>query len=457
MQLYQHQESTANFWTEVPKAFNTSDAGTGKTIATLEGYRRTFKGRMLVLAPLSILEASWGQDIRTYMPGFTYAISHGTPKKRKAAFDSGADIIITNHDAVKWITKDMSLLLGFTHLCVDEFPAFKNRTSQRSVALGQLVDEFENIVFLSGTPNSNTVLDLWYPAKLLDGGKRLGNKFWAFRDQVCTAQQIGPDPKHRRWDDRPEAIDIVTDLLRDITIRFTLEDCIDMPERVVTDRVLVPPPWLLKQYWELESTSALQSASGTMTAVHASARLKKMLQLLSGAVYDGDGVPVQVHAERYELVMDLVAEREQCVIAFNWQHELQNLKHTAEKYGFSYGEIHGGIPARERAGIVSRFQDGDIRILICHPQSAAHGLTLTAGTTTIWCSPTYNAEHYSQFNSRIYRAGQKRRTETIRIAYRDTAEIEVYERLDNKVTRMEDLLELFATFSDNHNQRKKTA
>ena len=46
-----------------------------------------------------------------------------------------------------------------------------------------------------------------------------------------------------------------------------------------------------------------------------------------------------------------------------------------------------------------------------------------AGTTTIWCSPTYNAEHYSQFNSRIYRAGQQRRTETIRIAYRDTAEI----------------------------------
>jgi SNF2 family DNA or RNA helicase len=156
-------------------------------------------------------------------------------------------------------------------------------------------------------------------------------------------------------------------------------------------------------------------------------------------------------------VMELVAEREQCVIAFNWQHELANLKQYADKYGFSYGEIHGGIPARERAGIVSRFQDGDLRILICHPQSAAHGLTLTAGTTTIWCSPTYNAEHYSQFNSRIYRAGQKRRTETIRIAYRDTAEMEVYERLDNKVTRMEDLLELFATFSDNHNQRKKTA
>ena len=85
--------------------------------------------------------------------------------------------------------------------------------------------------------------------------------------------------------------------------------------------------------------------------------------------------------------------------------------------------------------------------MICHPQSASHGLTLTAGTTTIWASPTYNAEHFSQLNARIYRAGQKRRTETIMIAYADTAEIEVYDRLDTKMTRMEDLLELFSAFT----------
>jgi hypothetical protein len=72
---------------------------------------------------------------------------------------------------------------------------------------------------------------------------------------------------------------------------------------------------------------------------------------------------------------------------------------------------------------------------------------LTAGTTTIWASPTYNAEHFSQLNARIYRAGQKRRTETIMIAYADTAEIEVYDRLDTKMTRMEDLLELFSAFT----------
>ncbi len=50
----------------------------------------------------------------------------------------------------------------------------------------------------------------------------------------------------------------------------------------------------------------------------------------------------------------------------------------------------------------SDFQSGKIRALFAHPQSAGHGLTLTKGTTTIWTSPTYNAEHYKQFNHRIY-------------------------------------------------------
>jgi SNF2 family DNA or RNA helicase len=447
MKLYAHQEQTASFWAKTPKIFDNSDPGTGKTIAALEGYRRTQKGRMLVIAPLSILEASWKNDADNFLEGFSSAIAIAPHKRRMKAFASEADIVILNHDAVKWLVNNVEVLKGFTHLVVDEYTAFKNRTSQRSTALNQIIRYFTHISLLSGTPNSNTVLDLWHPAKLVDRGRRLGTKFWQFREQVCTPTQRGPDIAHMRWDDRPEANDIVTSLLKDITIRHELEACIDMPERVKTKRLLQPPRWLMQQYEQLERESVLHTNEGSITTVHASARLKKLLQLLSGAVYDEYGNPLQVHAERYQLIIDLVLEREQCVIAFNWRHELDNIKRLAESNGITYSEIHGGIPVKDRAFAVEQFQAGRSRIMICHPQSASHGLTLTAGTTTIWASPTYNAEHFSQLNARIYRAGQKRRTETIMIAYADTAEIEVYDRLDTKMTRMEDLLELFSAFT----------
>ena len=71
-------------------------------------------------------------------------------------------------------------------------------------------------------------------------------------------------------------------------------------------------------------------------------------------------------------------------------------------------------------------------MLFAHPQSAGHGLTLTKGTSAIWSSPTYNAEHFQQFNRRIHRAGQNLKTETILITARDTWEESVYEKLNTK-------------------------
>ena len=92
-----------------------------------------------------------------------------------------------------------------------------------------------------------------------------------------------------------------------------------------------------------------------------------------------------------------------------------------------------------------------IKVLFAHPQSAGHGLTLTKATTCIWCSPTYNAEHFQQFNRRIHRSGQTNKTETILIAARDTWEETVYEKLDGKLGKMENLLQVLNKL---HNQEE---
>ncbi len=447
MELFKHQREAAAHWVANPRSFNTSDPGTGKTIASLEGYKNSIKGRLLVLAPLSILQPSWGNDVDKFLKGFNYAIAHGTPKKRQAAFKSGADIVITNHDAVKWIVKDLSLLDGFSHLVVDEFTSFKNRTTQRGKALELIARSIEHVVMLSGTPNSNHITDIWFPALLLDKGERLGKNFFAFRDQVCTPLQVGPKPEMKQWIEKDGSREMVADMLKDITVRHKFEDCLDIPEHSVSTMTIDMPAQVIEQYEQLKEQSFLETENGEIDAIHAGAKVKKMLQLLSGAVYNHDGEIVKVHEDRYQLVMDLAGEREQCVIAFNWRHERKALCKWAEKYKFTYAFIDGSVASSRRTEIVDQFQQGKLKLIFAHPQSAGHGLTLTRGTTTIWCSPTYNAEHYQQFNRRIYRAGQTRKTETVRIAARGTAEESVYEKLDGKVERMDDLLDLFCNFT----------
>jgi SNF2 family DNA or RNA helicase len=81
--------------------------------------------------------------------------------------------------------------------------------------------------------------------------------------------------------------------------------------------------------------------------------------------------------------------------------------------------------------------------MFAHPRSAAHGLTLTRGTTTIWASPTYDLELYEQGSKRQHRMGQTQKTETITIVAPGTIDERAYDVMQTKNARMQNLLGLF--------------
>jgi SNF2 family DNA or RNA helicase len=444
IELYGHQDVTADFGFQKPRVFDMSDPGTGKTLAWIEAYHRRRKaapqavGRMLVVCPLSIMSSAWVDDIKKHGE-YSASIAHGRgPKDRIDAFRQDTDIVIINTDGVKWLKDNLELVSGFTDLIIDESTSFKNRTSQRSRAMLRVSTKFSRVACLTGTPNPNSVVDLWHQAFLLDHGKRLGDRFYSFRHDVQTPEEDSMG--FIKWVDKPGAGDFCADALRDITVRHKFEDCLDIPAHTKHVMRIDTPAYIFRAYKQMEKDSSVTTEDGTVNAVHASARVKKMLQILSGALYDEHGEVKRVHNERYELVMQLVAERDHSLVAFNWTHERQALCDLADKMGITYTVIDGKMSAKERTLSVEGYQSGDFQVAFCHPQSAAHGLTLTRGRTTIWTSPTYSSEQFVQFNRRIYRAGQDKKTETICIAAKGTREEDVYRILDGKLEQMTDLL-----------------
>jgi len=434
---YAHQQTTTDFIVDTKCCLITSDPGTGKTRAVLDAHV-VLGGRALVLAPLSILEAAWGEDISKFQPNIKYGIAYA--KNRKQIFeDTTNEMVITNFEAVNFLFKNTQYLKDFDTIIIDEFTAFKNRSAKRSKNLNKIISHFTNRIAMSGTPNSNTILDIWHPVYLIDNGERLGARFYSFRHQACTPKFNG---FANEWIDKPGIEETIADKLSDICIRFALTDCMDLPDKIVRTINTKLTPNVQKQYKTLAEDSVLYTKSGTVNAVHAAARVKKLLQLVTGAVYDEDGVVQFVHQERYDIVMTLVSQRAHSLVAFNWKHERDALVEMANKEGITYDIIDGSVKPEKRNDIVARYQAGHIKVLFCHPQSAGHGLTLTKANTVIWCSPTYNAEHYQQFNQRIYRAGQTQKTETILIQARNTWEPEVYEKLNTKLGRMENLLHI---------------
>ena len=447
---FAHQKETGTFLRKNKIVFDMSDAGTGKTFPEImDILERRYKKRgkcTLVIASKSLLESAWADDIQKFAPTLKYSIA--LAENREKAFEVDADVYITNHDAAKWLSnRNKKFFEQFDTLIIDESTAFKHHTSQRSKAIAKIAKFFPNRRLMSGTPMTNGVCDIWHQMLILDDGKRLGKSFFAFRSAVCSPEQVGPAAGMIKWTDKPNAEAIVSALIQDIVIRHRFEDCVDIPlnHRYAVNYHL--PKKHMAYYKELEAESLIKVKEKTVQAINGAVLYGKLLQVASGAVYgdeDGEGEYTLLDTGRYEMVMDLVEERPHSVVFFYWKHQREELIKLAKARNLEFVVFDGSVTQKGlKEQITRNFQAGCYRVIFAHPKSAAHGLTWTKGTTTIWPSATPNLEWYLQGLKRIHRIGQTEKTETIMVIAPDTIEERVYESLNTKDAKQLTLLEYF--------------
>lgn len=446
---FAHQLKSLKHDLTTPIVFDTSDPGTGKTFVAIKAFERRRKkktGCALILAPKSLLRSTWAADFKKFAPGLTVVVA--TAEVRESTFAEKADAYVTNIDAVKWLAKQpKSFFAKFDTLIIDESSAYKHATSQRSKAVAKIAKYFKYKRAMTGTPNGRTITDVWHQVYLLDEGARLGRSFFAFRNSVCTPTQVGRSDKAIRWDDKDGAEEAVFGLLSDIVIRHKFEDCVDIPanHRYTLEYELSAKQ--RKAYEQMETTQMLwlKGKEPSVIAVNAAVVANKLLQVASGAVYGTGEDPVLVDDGRYKMVLDLVEERKHSLVFFHWKHQRDALAAEADKRGITFAIIDGTVNEHERDRIVTAYQAGAYQVIFAHPRSAAHGLTLTRGTTTIWTSPTYDLELFEQGSKRQHHMGQTQKTETITIIAPGTIDERAYEILQKKNARMKNLLDLFAT------------
>lgn len=442
------------------EVFDMSDPGTGKTFVRIMSFaarrRKRQAGCMLVLAPKSLLRAAWANDFAKFAPDMKVSVATAT--NREAAFAADADVYVTNHDAVKWLVKQKpEFWKRFENgdVVADESTAFKHHTSQRSKAALKIFQPrrkvFARRAVMTATPSSNGICDVWHQVALLDNGKRLGGSFYGFRNSVCTPIQVGRIAQAVKWVDKEGAEEAVYGLIQDIVIRHRFEECVDIPATHIYTVEYELTPKQRKAYNDMAEASVLVTGKAgkgkpapVMTAVNAAAVQTKLCQIASGAVYDNDGKPHLIDTSRYESILDMCEVRKHPLVFFFWQHQRDALVKEAETRGMTFCVLDGNATDRERTAMITRYQLGEFDVMFAHPKSAAHGLTLTAGTSTIWSGPTPDLEWFKQGNKRQARIGQKRKTEVVVCLAKDTLEERIYnEILMPKEGRMRNLLDLF--------------
>lgn len=433
-----HQLESLKFMKGKKAVYDASDPGTGKTYVEIMDFSQQHKKdkkAMLVVCPKSLMRAAWANDIEKFAPHLRLSLCYA--QGRMDSLNVPADVYIINVDGVKDLLKikDKAFWAKFGRVTIDESSGFKHHTSQRSKAMAKLANKFEYRRCMSGTPSTNGICDLWHQYFILDGGQRLGKSFSHFRAACCIPTQNGPSVNHIQWSDKPGIELLIAELIKDITIRHKFEDCVDIPENFKYARFIQLEANHLATYNELAQESLAVLRETTISAVNAAVLTSKLLQTASGAVYNDDGGYSRIATGRYELVLDLVEERQHSIVFYYWDHQLNELinEATARKISFEVWNPN-------RPEIEAEYQAGKYQVLFANPKSAAHGLTLTRGTATIWPSPTFDLEHYLQGFKRVHRIGQTKKTETIVIVAENTIDEKVWAALQNKNMNMSALL-----------------
>lgn len=448
--LFTNQHDSLKLYRSSSIVFDMSDPGTGKTRTVLAAYLELVYGdggKLFVFCTKTTMEIVWAMEILDFAPHLKFQLLNATT--RKQGLDPSADVYIINHDGIKWLTAvpgpsaSLRAIFARSMICFDESSYFKHRTSDRSKAAARIAPMFAYRCNLTGTPMANTVLDLWHQAFLLDQGKRLGWSFTKFRNSVCTPIPVFRDVV--RWVDKPAAYTAVSGLLKDITLRHILEECHDIPpnKKRVINFELGPKHRAIYEQMRKQAMLFFDKSGRVIDAVNAGVLTQKLQQIASGAVYSSEEEYELINNDRYELVADLAEERAHSVVFFLWKHQKAELIKEFEKRHLEYAIIDGTVRNdSKRTQAAREFQDGKLRILLCHPQSTAHGVTLTRASATIWASPTYNYEHYEQGFRRIYRATQTQPTETIIVAANRTIDVRAAEVCLTKGKRQGDFLYL---------------
>lgn len=444
--LWPHQQQSLDFFAARQRALDFSSPGTGKTAVQIRHYAdrpKASRKRWLVVCPKTLMVAAWGEDIEKFAPELT--VSFAFAENREAAFLAKTDVVVINTDGVKWLTekKNEKYLKEFDHLTIDEVSSFKHPSSQRTKAMVKLRKHFTYRYAMSGTPNPNTVMELFVPALIVEDGKRLGTSYSRMRAVMQQPEQIGPGIDHLKWSDKPGANQAVNELLADITIRHAFEDVMTHVPPNHKHTVHFELSKKARKAYETMATECLLAfGEDVVNAVHAASLRTKLLQIASGAVYDSAGGYKVVDDTRYELIADMVEDREHSVVFFNWHHQRDLLvKHFAARK-ISHAVIDGTVAQKVRDEIVAEYQAGEYQTILLHPRTGAHGLTLTCGDTTIFSSPLYEADLMEQGLARVYRGAQNKVTNTVFVEAKNTVEQVVYARLHDKNASMQDLLQL---------------
>ena len=439
----EHQKETAAFLTLHKRAFVFNDPGTGKTLSALwaADYLMQKKQirRVLILAPLSILHSAWLSDLEHSIIHRTAIVAHHAQAVRRVEMVQGDfEFVIMNYDGLPLVADEIVKDGRFDLVIVDEANHLKSANTRRWKTLSKILRPDTWLWMMTGTPAAQSPLDAYGLAKLVNASS-VPFSASAWRDRVMNKITMF------RWVPKPNARDTVFSVLQP-AIRYTKEQCLDLPPVMTETREVEMTPQQGKYYRLLKEKMAIYAAGEMITAVNAAAMVNKLMQISAGAAYSENKEVIEFDCtNRLNVLLEILEETNRKVLIFcMFRSVMDTITEFLKERGVAAEQIHGDITAVKRADIVKRFQTADNpRVLVLQPQATAHGITLTAADTVVFYGPVMSVELYAQAIARTDRKGQT--SDKVRVIHIQSSPIEkkMFTAMASKVSEHELLSKMF--------------
>jgi SNF2 family DNA or RNA helicase len=440
------REYYAGFW----------EMGLGKSKLVLDTSGHLFsEGKidaLLIVAPKGVYQTWYYDQIPEHLglEDYFYGIYRSAP--RKADKMEMAKMLLPEKDGDLMIcimnTESFSHKSGVqyaekflrqhrTLMVIDESTAIKTPSATRTktlVKLGQLA-HYRRI--LTGTPITQSPLDMFAQCQFLKKGV-LGFTSWtAFKSYFAIQQVMRMGTRSFTQITGFQNLDELEELIRPFSSRIKKTDCLDLPEKIYSTRYVEMTPPQKKAYEELKEMAVLEFENNLVTSTSALTTVLKLQQIVCGHCKDDDHEAFDIPSNRINVLKEIVDEQPgdaKIIIFANFQRDIQLVTEELNKqYGRgSAVEYYGKTNNEDRAENIRRFRTDPACRFFVSSSAGSKGITLIESNLTVYYSNSYNLETRLQSEDRNHRIGQKSVVNYIDLITPDTIDIRIVAALKRK-------------------------
>jgi len=438
--LFPHQIKHLQFALAHPRSGNWSDCGIGKTLIALSLFhikqQLGLAKHALVVCPLSVI-TSWALEIEKHTT-FTYAKLTGTVEQKvKTLLKKDKDIYLVTYDSIPFRrgTKPFVFMalkeFGFDLLVCDEITCIKNIQARRTRALIALCDNIENILFLSATPITQKVEDVFTIYRALDQTV-FGEPGSAIRKYMYNMGY-----KYPNWKLSSARVKEFQNKIYSIAVRITKGECLTLPEKIWLPRFCGLDKQQREVYDQVVNDILVDLKVVRVNIPLAIGKTAKLSQVADGFIYaENKTYRLCDKPSKIDLLFDIInyeiPSTEKIIIYAHWREDIKIIEQYLTQYKLPYIVLHGGLSQKARTTAISTFANQPVeicKIMISQTEVGGFGLNLPQSANIIYYSLSFSLAHFIQSQDRIHRIGQTKPCRYFVLLVEGTIDLFIYQKI----------------------------